>query len=126
MSKVDYYVCEQDDIDHDFKTVRLKVNRTLYPQAQVCKRCGSIFDLGNLGADIKKVVAQLSGMDLTQFKLKEATKTNQAVLLARKMERISRPTVKGKAFHERLIKTLLTKEEERKHQPSASPWRMNG
>lgn len=126
MSGVDYYTCEQDDIDHDLKTVRLKVNRTLYPQAQVCRRCGSIFDLGNLGSGIKKVVAQLSGMDLTQFKLKEATKTNQAILLASKVAKASRSTVKKRAFHKRLLKTVLTVEEERKHAPSASPWRMNG
>lgn len=124
MSKMYYYICEQDDIDHDFKIVRLKVNRTLYPQALVCKRCGSVFDLGGVGANIKQVISQLSGMDLTQYRLKEATETNQAIMLVKKMAKASRSTASSRAFHKRLLKTVMTPDQDQV--TNASPWRMNG
>ena len=123
--KVQYYTCEWDDIDHDFKTVKLKVYRTLYPQAQVCKRCGSIFDFGNLGVDIRRVVDQMSGVDLSQFKLEEATRANQAVLSATRWAKISRPTSKSRANLKRLTDTMLTEEEETKAIPPRSIWRMD-
>ncbi|KKN69295.1 hypothetical protein LCGC14_0442900 [marine sediment metagenome] len=126
MSEIIYYVCEQDDIDHDFKVVELTVNRTLYPQALFCRRCGSVFDLGSMGSNIMQVVDQLSGTDLTQYKLKEATKTNQAVILAKKIAKAARSTPEGEANLKEVTDTLLTAEEKAKMMPNASPWRMNG
>ncbi len=126
MAKIIYYTCEQDDIDHNFKTVELRVSRILYEQAQVCKRCGSIFDFGYLGTDIKKALAQLSGMDLSQYLLKEATKTNQAVMHAKAMARAARSTPEGEANLREIIGTLATAEDRAKGMPNASPWRMNG
>jgi hypothetical protein len=126
MAKIIYYTCEQDDKDHSFKTVELRVNRILYEQAQICKRCGSIFDFGYLGTDIKKALVQLSGMDLSQYLLKEATKTNQAVIFTKKKAQAARSTPQGEADLQEIIDTLLTAEEKAKLMPNASPWRMNG
>ena len=126
MGKMIYYICEQDDIDHDFKVVRLKVNRILYPQALICKRCGSVFDLGGVGSNIGKVIAQVSGMDLTQYKLKEATETTQAVIAAKKRAKAARSTPQGEVDLKEILDTLSTAEERAKGMPNASPWRMNG
>ncbi|KKN32719.1 hypothetical protein LCGC14_0811050 [marine sediment metagenome] len=117
----EYYACEQDGIDHNFKTIDLTINKVKYPNVLMCKRCASVFDIGGY----KVGIDQLAGMDLNQFKMKEATKTYQAVLHAKNMAAASRSTSRQDGNFQRLLDTLLTEEEETKKIPPRSIWRMD-
>lgn len=119
--KAEYYTCEQDNIDHDFKTVDLILNRVKYPNVLVCRRCASIFNIGGY----KVSMDQLRGMDLGQFKMKELTATAQAIMFAKKKSEASIPKARHKKNLRELLDTLLTEKDETAAIPPRSIWRMN-
>ena len=121
MSKRTYhYVCEQDGKEHNFKDVSLTVDGIKYPHCKVCKRCASVFNMSYRVSN-----AQIAGMDLSQFRIKEASEILQALLHAKNMVKASRSTPARDASFKRMQATLLTDEDKLKTMPSGSPWRMN-